>query len=102
MIKEDYPKEKQKLGKKLMKMNCEAYSQRYGEPLAKKVIRAYEYKPTRTSLFQTYKTMQCFHYQCCEGNVPTTKLYKQIAKELEKLANEIIDELPEYKSAKWE
>lgn len=102
MIREDYPKEKQKLGKKLIKMNCEAVAQRYDTPIDKKVIRAYKYQPTSVGKIQTYKTMGCFSYQCCEGNVPKTKLYKKISKEIAELADDIIGELPEYEKAIWE
>jgi len=51
--------------------------------------------------FQDLKTLQCFCYQCSEGNIPETPLYKFIDELCGTVAQEIIKNIPEYDKKKW-
>ena len=51
--------------------------------------------------YQLLKSLHCFLYQCNEGNVPSTPIYKAVAKLAEVLADFIICNQPEYKNAEW-
>lgn len=98
-----------KLVRALLKMNVSATSQRYGgeayETLPGRVkktpINKLKYEYTPTSLIQLLKYLQCYLYQCSEGNIPNTKRYK-ILKDIEtSLMFQVIDALPEYEKARW-
>jgi hypothetical protein len=53
-------------------------------------------------LVQVLKSLQCWLYQCNEGDVPTTALYMLFDNDVQLyLMNEIIDTLPEYQNAYW-
>lgn len=95
----DDPDDNQKLGEKLLELNAKAVAQRYKEPEQK---TDFKFEWSECNEFQALKSLQCLIYQCSEGNVPETELYK-ILKECESsLQQLIIDELPRYKAAKWD
>jgi hypothetical protein len=50
---------------------------------------------------QDLKTVQCFLYQCSEGTIPETPLYNFIDKLSGTIAQEIIENLPDYEKKKW-
>lgn len=53
-------------------------------------------------LIQILKSLQCFIYQCSEGDMIKDKLYLML-RDIERiLINYIISHLEEYKKAKWE
>jgi hypothetical protein len=94
----------EKLAKAMFQLNCDGVNQRYGEGEAKRFRSLnFRYKPEFDhSLVQVLKSLQCWMYQCCEGDVPKTKLY-QFFEEVERhLALKIVMNLPEYDKAKWE
>ena len=62
-------------GRRLINLNKQALRSRYGE----KVSRTdYAYRTPRHDSVQTYKSIQCFLYQCTEGDVPSSDLFKEI------------------------
>src|SRR6266567_4712591 len=54
-----------------------------------------------SSLVQVFKSLQCWEYQCSEGDVPETKLYQFFEEVEHHLALKIVMNLPEYDKAKW-
>ena len=96
--------EMQKFGEKLIKLNCKAVSQRYDKKINQKAIDEYEFKNIdlvdRTEI-QVLKSLQCFLYQCMEGTVPETKLYKVLREIADNIMDSIINKLPEYEKAEW-
>lgn len=93
------------LGQNLWKLNVEAVNQRYGGNYP---IKLYQYAParncaggTRKQQVRVYKSLQCFLYQCSEGDVPETPLFQELERYCSALAAEIITELPEYEDAAW-
>lgn len=54
------------------------------------------------SLMQAYKSLQCWLYQCAEGNVTETAMYKAFTTILNQWAHEIVGATKEYDKAKWE
>jgi hypothetical protein len=109
------PEEKQKqgntLGRLLWAMNAEALRQRYqleGTQEMEEYRRACEeyvyIEPNGVPGIQKYKSLRCFLYQCCEGNVPETELFKRVER-----IGDILDgvfDTPHYKeayaAAKWD
>ena len=51
--------------------------------------------------WQLLKSLQCYLYQCCEGNVPDCDLYKELTKLEHTLQSYIISKMPEYDKAEW-
>jgi hypothetical protein len=56
----------------------------------------------KTNDFQNLKSLKCFLYQSCEGNASKTDLYKLLNKISKDIAFNIINNIEEYKKAKWE
>ena len=89
----------EKLADALFELNCEALHQRYGD----KEFPLFQYQPIHTrSLVEVYKSLQCFLYQCSEGNVPDTKLFKFMEEFSYRLAHRIVMHLPAYEKAEWD
>lgn len=51
--------------------------------------------------YQLLKSLHCYLYQCSEGDVYNTPIYKAIEKLSERLTEYIVFHLPEYKEAEW-
>ena len=48
-----------------------------------------------------YKALRCWLYQCTEGDVPNSPLYKAVEEIAAALAQEIVQALPEYDETPW-
>lgn len=70
---------KQAFGQSLFDMNCEAVDSRYGEGESES-FRDMTYRFTRTlpQIAQAYQSTRCLIYQCSEGDVPESSLFKQL------------------------
>lgn len=93
----------QELGKAMFELNIAGVNDRYGDNEAKK-FRAlnYRYAPAHGSQIQVLKSLQCWLYQCMEGEVVKKPLYKFFDTFIEPhLMSSIISDLPEYKHAEW-
>lgn len=95
-----------KYGKQLWKMNRLNYDRRYPKQRSSgtQIESLYYYQPVYyLSRMQFFKSLQCFLYQCNDSDlVINTKLYRLLNKIKGILAIQIIGDLPEYESAKWE
>jgi hypothetical protein len=102
-IDTDKPDWREKLGQAMFLLNFDGVESRYGKGEARSFRTLhYQYNVMKpVPLVQVLKSMQCWLYQCCEGNVPETKLYKLFDHEVQiYLMEKIIDWLPEYHQAK--
>jgi hypothetical protein len=94
----------ERLGYAMFQLNVIAVDVRYGSGEAKR-FRPLEYHyevPEPVPLAQVLKSLQCWLYQCNEGDVPTTALYGLFDNDVQVyLMTEIIDALPEYQNAFW-
>jgi hypothetical protein len=75
-----------KFGGDLIKLNMEALRQRYNEKPMPFTYKHREHDDADPILAQC-KAMHCLTYQCAEGNVPETPLYKLLA-EVEEYLNQ--------------
>jgi hypothetical protein len=92
-----------KLAQAMFQLNCDGVTERYGKGEAE-TFRSlhFTYKPEiHYSLVQVLKSLQCWHYQCSEGDVPETKLYQFFEEVEHHLALQIVMNLPEYDKATW-
>lgn len=99
------------LGRQLYALNAEAVRQRYGDradlsPLPEEYCWKITFWTLKESELQykmrLYKALRCLIYQCGEGNVPETMLYKAMEERAHMMADEIIGLLPEWKAATWD
>lgn len=81
-------------------LNLKAVNYRYDEKnhLVKNKFKEVE----ETNIYQILKSLQCFLYQCSEGEMMKDKLFIALQKIEEILISDIISHLDEYKKAKWE
>ena len=91
------------LANAMFQLNCDGVNARYGEGEAEKFRPLnFTYRPEDcSSLVQVLKSLQCWNYQCSEGDVPETKLYQFFEEVEHHLALKIVMNLPEYEKAKW-
>lgn len=87
----------EKLGASMAIMNQDAVNQRYGE----NDEAHYEFHFELADDIQVYKSLQCWLYQCCEGDVPERPLYRAFGELERRIGNRIIQRLPRYESAVW-
>ena len=91
------------LANAMFQLNCEGVNARYGTGQAEEFRPLnFTYKIEMSfSLAQVLKSLQCWHYQCCEGDVPESNLYKFFVEVENHLALKIVMDLPEYNKAAW-
>lgn len=91
------------LAKRMFAMNAMAVNQRYGPGEAKEMHpEPFRYRAVMPpGRVEAYKALRCFQYQCCEGDVPETELYKALEWLSREWEYEIVTSLPEYEAAPW-
>lgn len=96
------------IGRLLFAMNADAVSQRYPDKpempaYGRQLARVYQYdEPTFTPVLVLFKSMVCLDYQCSEGNVPDSALFREFDRATDKLARKIIVDSPSYQKLPWE
>jgi hypothetical protein len=93
----------EKLAQAMFQLNCDGVNARYGEGESEKFRPLnFTYQPEiQYSLVQVLKSLQCWKYQCSEGDVPETQLYRFFEEVEHHLALKIVMNLPEYDKAPW-
>jgi hypothetical protein len=88
------------LGQKMWDLNQLSLGYRYGD---KPIVLAYTFHPVLCTPIQAFKALQCWRYQCTEGEIPeTSKLYTFFdSVVIPALAEAIIMRSPEYDQAEW-
>lgn len=93
----------EKLAKAMFQLNCDGVNARYGKGEAEKFRPLnFTYKPEyNIPRIYVFKSLQCWMYQCSEGEVPQTNLYRFFEEVENYLARKIVMDLPEYDKAEW-
>ena len=89
------------LGKAMFELNVKAVEQRYGKGEAKK-FRPLNYEfhlELNTNHIKAYKALETWLYQCCEGVIPETTLYKTMHKVCNRLAHYLVQNNEQYRQA---
>lgn len=93
------------LGSAMRDMNVAAVIARYGlsDSLpGPSPLLPYQFRPvTAPGLIQTIKSLDCYLYQCSEGNVPDWTLYQQLGRWQAELCQHYVTESDEYDKAEW-
>jgi hypothetical protein len=94
------PTWKTKLGQRMFDLNQLALEYRYGDQ-KKELI--YKFQTVPCTKVQAFKALQCWIYQCTEGNIPEdSKLYDFFDNVLvPEWAESIAIRTPEYEQAEW-
>jgi len=96
----DLNEELRKFGQLLVDLNQNSVNQRYNQ---KDEPFKFVYSEVKSlSIFQFLKSVECLTYQSCEGDCDKTELYKFLIELENQLRYDIINEIDEYKNAKWE
>ena len=90
------------LGEAMFKLNINSLNQRYGSAKGFGYL-TYAYKEELDiNQFQILKSLHCFLYQACEGDIPdTNKLYKLLNELSHSLAFGIVQNMHQYEMAIW-
>ncbi|MCH7851007.1 MAG: hypothetical protein IH845_05175 [Nanoarchaeota archaeon] len=97
---EELNKELKKFGQLMVNLNRDSVNQRYDE---KEKPYTFIFSDVKSlSNFQFLKSVECLTYQSCEGNCDKTEIYKFLQELEEVLRNKIIQNIEDYKKAKWE
>jgi hypothetical protein len=92
----------EELGHAMFQLNIDGVDERYGEGAEKFRKLNYHYTAAHGSEIQVLKSLQCWLYQCMEGEVVKKPLYKFFDNVVERhLMSRIISDLPEYNEAEW-
>lgn len=94
----------QDLAQKMFDLNCKAIEQRYGAGQAEKFRPLkFIFKKEECSEIQALKSLNCWLYQCMEGDIPkTSKLYKFFDALSGDWANSIVAKITAYSNAEWD
>lgn len=65
-------------------------------------LQPYRFQPEPCSLIQAYKSFRCWLYQCNEGDCDQDMLYQWGEEASARLAMDIVNNMPEYETAKWD
>ena len=89
-----------KIGRKLFLLNRRALRARYGCGTLDLPEFIFE-KWVDASPVEQFKAMCRLLYQCSEGTVPDSQLYSELNRAAGELAQQIVQDLPEYEKASW-
>ncbi len=89
-----------KLGQNMLDLNQLALKHRYGD---RKRQLKYTFEPVICTHIQAFKALQCWLYQCMEGDIPEqSNLFKFFKKVIvPNWAISIVMRTPEYDEAEW-
>ena len=89
------------LGNALFAMNGRALEARYGHSDPTPAFRFDMSNLATPNLPEHYKAMQCFLYQCGEGDVPESPLFQAVDDAADLLARRFIEQSADYEAAPW-
>ena len=97
----EFPEHRDRLIKEMALLNRMGVNERYNENELEMQVRYIDAMPP--SIMQAYKSLGCFLYQCCEGDIPEKNdLYKMFEEIKNQMAHAIIRSFKEYDEAKWD
>jgi hypothetical protein len=90
-----------KIGRKLFLMNRRALRARYGCGEHLGLPKFVFEKWADATPVEQFKAIHCLLYQCNEGKVHESRLYDELNHAAGELAQQIVQDLPEYDKASW-
>lgn len=94
------PDDFEKLGQLMLTLNTMAVNYRYGENQKPPIYKFKKMPPP--DKIQALKSLQCFLYQCSEGEqFENSRLFRILEKAMRWIMKEIVISLPAYQRAEW-
>lgn len=95
------------LGLSMVKLNNDVVNYRYDKKDKPELytfedIEIKDFYNDEKYLYQILKSLQCYLYQCSEGEYDKTNLYRALKKISYLIMNHIISSTEEYKKAEWD
>jgi hypothetical protein len=99
--------DRERLAKDLFQLNIYGVNARYGDN------QAQEFRPLnfhfkdkvssakRFNIIQCIKSLHCLIYQCSEGNVPESCLFKATQSVIQNLESQVVSSMAAYDRAEW-
>jgi hypothetical protein len=87
------------LGRRLFEMNKAALMERYGEA---EEVPEYKWDHRDASLLDSYRAVACLVYQCSEGKIPETQLYRDLDRVSDLLAHQIAGDAATAAKVPWD
>lgn len=97
------PEQQETLANKMFDLNIQGVNARYGDGEAEK-FRPLDFKYRLLmpcSPIHVHKALACLLYQCSEGDIDETPLYKTLTQVNYLIAESIVHNLPAYELAPW-
>ena len=92
----------ERLANAMFDLNVYAVKERYGEAEGEGFpLPAFIYVFTPATQIEVIKALECWRYQCTEGDIPESHLYKAMAQTHCLLCADYIHQLDEYEAAPW-
>ncbi len=95
-----------RLAEEMFTLNCDSIEQRYGEGEAEEFRPLdfnYHFVGSGTPIYQVLKSLLCFLYQCCEGDIPEqNQLYEALDKVSLNICCHLITQSKQYELAEWQ
>jgi hypothetical protein len=82
-------------------MDRDAVEVRYGKEVDFPLPMLMDYIQEATNKYVVLKCLDCYLYQCSEGDCPKLSLYQEVEKARNKLVNKLIAGVPAYQVAPW-
>lgn len=92
------------LGSEMRNLNIQAFCARYEGEILETLLANDNYQygdKLRPSRIQAFKSLRCWLYQCSEGDVPETDLFKAFDEVSKNMASHIVSRTPEFDAAVW-
>ena len=89
-----------RFGRSMKRLNILAWNKAYNKK-CKTVLFEHDENANEKNIYQILKSLQCFLYQCSEGDIPKDNLYITLNNIEKILINYIISHLEDYKRAEW-
>lgn len=87
------------LGQAMLQLNVDAYNHHYE---GSQPVESYRHRYRSISPLQGYKSLQCWLYQCSEGDVPNQPLFTFFHDKVKPImADGIIADIPQYDRCTW-
>lgn len=94
-----------RLAEEMFTLNCEGVEERYGEGQAEEFRPLdfnYHFTGSGINIYQLVKSLRCFLYQCCEGDIPElNSLYHALDKVSMEICYHIVTRSDRYEAAEW-
>ena len=92
------------LGSEMRNLNIQAVCARYAGENSETLLANDNYQygdKLRPNRIQAFKSLRCWLYQCSEGDVPETDLFKAFDEVSKNMATHIVNRMPEFDAAVW-